>query len=311
MQQNLVSLREHRELGDVAWLRDLDAGLAVAAEQRKPVLLLFQEVPGCSTCVNYGRDSLSHPLMVELIEQHFVPLAIFNNHPGDDARILSKFGEAAWNNPVAYVLDSEGTPLLPRLANRYGGLDLHRYLAAALERLGIVVPGYFSLLGGDLALAEDRAQTATFETPCFWSGETSLAQFVGVISTDAGWVGGEEVVQVRFDPTHLPPQELVEYARKEGFRAVGNAGFSLDKDPQFYLKKHKARHLPLTAAQRTRLNVAIPYGDAIDEFLSPHQRAWLADDRLTQVSANDAYRQDFSTTWHQLDRALPARTKGS
>lgn len=47
MQQNLVSLREHRELGDVAWVRDLDAGLAVAADQSKPVLLLFQEVSGC------------------------------------------------------------------------------------------------------------------------------------------------------------------------------------------------------------------------------------------------------------------------
>lgn len=82
MQQNLVSLREHRELGDVAWLRDLDAGLAVAAEQRKPVLLLFQEVPGCSTCVRFGQDVLTHPLMVELIADRFVPVAIFNNRPG-------------------------------------------------------------------------------------------------------------------------------------------------------------------------------------------------------------------------------------
>lgn len=166
------------------------------------------------------------------------------------------------------------------------------------------MPGYFSLLGGDLALAEDRAQTATFETPCFWSGETSLAQFVGVISTDAGWVGGEEVVQVRFDPTHLPPSRACRICPQGRFPRRRQCRFSLDKDPQFtHLQKHKARHLPLTAAQRTRLNVAIPYGDAIDEFLSPHQRAWLADDRLTQVSANDAYRQDFSTTWHQLDRS--------
>lgn len=311
MQEHRISHREHRELGDVRWLRDYDVALQQASQSDRPILLQFQEVPGCSTCVNYGRDSLSHPLMVELIEQHFVPLAIFNNHPGEDARILTKFGEAAWNNPVAYVLDSDGTPLLPRLANRYGGLDLHRYLVAALERQGIVVPGYSSLLSGDLTLIEGRAETATFETPCFWSGETSLAQFPGVISTDAGWVGGEEVVQVQFDPAGAAREELAAYARAEGFCAIGNAGFSLDKDPQFYLKKHRARHLPLTAAQRTRLNVAIPYGDAIDGFLSPRQRAWLTDDRLTQASPQDAYRQDFATTWHQLSRALPDRTKGS
>ncbi len=35
-----------RELGRVGWIRDFDAGLARAAEVDKPMLLLFQEVPG-------------------------------------------------------------------------------------------------------------------------------------------------------------------------------------------------------------------------------------------------------------------------
>ncbi len=34
------------ELGDVAWLRDLDVGRTHAAVLEKPVLLVFQEVPG-------------------------------------------------------------------------------------------------------------------------------------------------------------------------------------------------------------------------------------------------------------------------
>jgi hypothetical protein len=38
--------RQPVELGLVAWQRDLDAGLALAAAADKPVLLLFQEVPG-------------------------------------------------------------------------------------------------------------------------------------------------------------------------------------------------------------------------------------------------------------------------
>lgn len=34
------------ELGKIQWLRDFDAGMARAKEEGKPVLLLFQEVPG-------------------------------------------------------------------------------------------------------------------------------------------------------------------------------------------------------------------------------------------------------------------------
>ena len=34
------------EVGRVAWLRDLDQGLALAKARSQPVLLLFQEVPG-------------------------------------------------------------------------------------------------------------------------------------------------------------------------------------------------------------------------------------------------------------------------
>ena len=34
------------ELGKVPWLRDYAAGVAKAGEDKKPMLLLFQEVPG-------------------------------------------------------------------------------------------------------------------------------------------------------------------------------------------------------------------------------------------------------------------------
>jgi len=34
------------ELGKVPWLRDYAAGVAKAGEDKKPILLLFQEVPG-------------------------------------------------------------------------------------------------------------------------------------------------------------------------------------------------------------------------------------------------------------------------
>ncbi len=125
MQKYGVSFREHRELGEVRWLRDYNRALALAAEQGKPVLLLFQEVPGCSTCVRFGQDVLTHPLMVELIADRFVPVAIFNNHPGADAEILRRYDEPSWNNPVVRFLGPDGAELLPKLADRYDALGLH------------------------------------------------------------------------------------------------------------------------------------------------------------------------------------------
>ena len=304
MQQNLVSLREHRELGDVAWLRDFEHGLAVAAELKKPVLLLFQEVPGCSTCVRFGQDVLAHPLMVELIADRFVPVAIFNNHPGADAEVLRRFGEPSWNNPVVRFLGPDGAELLPKLADRYDTPALHEKIVAALDLLGDDVPGYFRLLGRDLLIENGLSKSATYTTPCFWSGETSLAQNPAVITTDAGWIDGEEVVQVHFDPRAAARTEMDAYAHEEGFGPVDRGQFALDREPQFYLRKHTARHLPLTPAQRTRLNLTIPYRGALADVLSPQQCAWLADPQLPPARDEDTYRQDIRESWPMLARRL-------
>ena len=89
-----------QELGTVDWLRSYDDALKQSKQEDKPVLILFQEVPGCATCRNYGDNVLSHPLLVDVIEHYFVPLAIFNNKGGEDRKILSKYNEPTWNNPV-------------------------------------------------------------------------------------------------------------------------------------------------------------------------------------------------------------------
>src|SRR3954466_12178247 len=291
--ENRISFREHRELGDVMWLRDYDRALALAAEQGKPVLLLFQEVPGCLTCVRFGQDVLTHPLMVELIADRFVPVAIFNNHRGADAEILRRYDEPSWNNPVVRFLGPDGAELLPKLADRYDALGLHEKITAVLEMLGDDIPGYFRSLGRDLLVEYGLSKRATYTTPCFWSGETSLAQHPAVITTDAGWVDGEEVVQVHFDSREVSRRDLDAYARAEGFGPIESGGFELDREPQFYLRKNAARHLPLTPAQRTRINLAVPYRIPLSDLLSPQQSAWLADPQLQRSSGDEAYRQDI------------------
>ncbi|GAA0443796.1 MULTISPECIES: VPGUxxT family thioredoxin-like (seleno)protein, type 2 [Sphingomonas] len=304
MQDNLVSFREHHELGEVAWLRDFERGLVAASDQGKPILLLFQEVPGCSTCINFGQDVLTHPLMVELIADHFIPVAIFNNHPGKDAEILRRFGEPSWNNPVVRFLGPDGAELVPKLADRYDALGLHEKITAVLERLGSDLPGYFRLLGRDLLVENSLAESAVYTTPCFWSGETSLAQHPAIVTTEAGWIDGEEVVRVDFDPRVASRSKLNSYARTEGFSPLEGALFNLDGEPQFYLRKHAARHLPLTPAQRTQINLAVPYHMPIADLLSPQQNAWLADPRLQEASAGDAYHQDIRQIWPALAAQL-------
>jgi len=319
MYQNGVSFREHRELGEVAWLRDHDRALALAAEQGKPVLLLFQEVPGCSTCVRFGQDVLTHPLMVELIAHRFVPVAIFNNHPGADAHILRRYGEPSWNNPVVRFLRPDGAELLPKLADRYDALGLHERITAVLEMLGDDVPGYFRLLGRDLLVEYRLSRCVTYTTPCFWSGETSLAQHPGVITTDAGWVDGEEAVQVHFDPREVSRSDLDAYARAEGFSPTESGRFELDREPQFYLRKSPARYLPLTPAQRTQINLAVPYRGSLADLLSPQQSAWLVDPQLERSSGDEAYRRDLRQSWPALaaqlghigmEKPLTARSAG-
>ena len=76
--------------GTVTWLRNLDAALAASAKTQKPVFALFQEIPGCAGCRQFGRDVLSNPLLVDAIENEFTPLLIHNNMTGYDAAVLSQ-----------------------------------------------------------------------------------------------------------------------------------------------------------------------------------------------------------------------------
>jgi len=70
------------ELGKVQWNRTLEEAQKMAIRDKKPIFILFQEIPGCGTCKNYGTEVLSHPLIAEAIETFFIPLAIHNNKNG-------------------------------------------------------------------------------------------------------------------------------------------------------------------------------------------------------------------------------------
>lgn len=138
--QNRTQLAtQAQELGKVSWYRDFDQAIALSQKQNKPIFVLFQEVPGCLTCRNYGKGVLSSPVIIKTIETHFIPLAIFNNKPGKDNAILKRYGEPSWNNPVVLIVDAKGENLIWRIAGDYSKSRVAQEMLGVLEKQQKVV----------------------------------------------------------------------------------------------------------------------------------------------------------------------------
>ncbi len=294
----LTSQDKAKELGSVAWLRDYEIALDKSKKEQKNILILFQEVPGCATCQNYGTHVLSHPLLVEAIENEFIPLAIFNNHKGKDATILQKYNEPSWNNPVVRLVDEEGNDVQERLNGNYSALGLAAYLVAGLEKENKVIPAYLSLTLEALAAKANRQETKYYQMYCFWSGEGNLANQRGVVATSPGFMNGAEVVKVDYDPTVLDQSAMDKTARHASCQLVDNPGkFRIDRDEQYYLKKSPYSKLALTKIQRSKINSAIFSGEDPSIFLSPKQNAHL---KKTKEGMSQLYDLPFEEAWQKM-----------
>ena len=269
------------ELGQVHWLRDLQAGQAEAAKTGKPLLVLFQEVPGCSNCTHFGNNTLSHPLIVEAIETYFVPVCIYNNRGGQDAEALQTFNESAWNNPVVRIVRADYKDVVLRMPDFRSSLPLVNGLRRALELTGTAVPRYLELLEEELQARAAGLQTATFSMYCFWSGEGPFGAIPGVI--------GRADLQAR-----TQPKGATACQKNEGFRA--------DNEPKYYLAKTNYRYLPMTTLQACRVNSLVGQGQSPDALLSARQLALLQN-----IQANPKRnwksmigRTDLATAWAEI-----------
>ena len=111
----------------------------------KPVLVLFQEVPGCSGVRKFGREVLTNPSLVKAIENEFHPVLIYNNkRNGMDEKLLERFKEPAWNYQVIRFLDAEGRDIIPRKDRVWtlGGVAFR--MMEALAAAGRQIPEYLS-----------------------------------------------------------------------------------------------------------------------------------------------------------------------
>jgi hypothetical protein len=271
-----VSGEQPEELGLVHWLRDLDAGRAEAQKTGKPILILFQEVPGCSNCTRYGNFTLSHPLIVEAIETYFVPVCIYNNKGGKDGEALKTFGEPAWNNPVVRMVQPDNKDLVPRISNFNSPAQLVRGIRNALQTTSVAIPKYLDLLLEELAAREIGLETATFSMSCFWSGEGTFGSIPGVVETEPGYQDGKEVVKVQFDPSVVKKADLEALTQPKGIKTCGwNGGFSSDREPKYYLAQTDYKFVPMTSLQACRANSMVGKNQPPNAILSPRQLAIL------------------------------------
>ena len=232
------------EVGTVRWQRDYEAALAAAKTSAKPVFLLFQEVPGCAGCKQFGRDVLSDPTVVKSIEENFIPLLIHNNQPGKDAVVLEKFGEPAWNYQVVRFLDENGRDLIPRKDRVWHTPELKQRMALALERKS----------AGALRVA--------FAQHCFWTGETVLGGIDGVTRTEAGFLDGNEVTLVDYDPAQIPLAELTRKAKAAGvatrvFTSLEGYRKAPESDQKRQLLGTRYARMELTPEQATKVNAFV------------------------------------------------------
>lgn len=265
----------HPELGKVSWRRGYTGAREESKRSGLPLLVLFDEVPGCSTVRAFGAEVLSHPLIVEAAESLFVPVAVFNNTDGEDRTVLDRFHEPAWNNPVVRILDAQEQQLALRLDGDYSVLGLASAMREALRNAHRPVPAYLELL-----IEEERARggspsTATFAMHCFWEGEVKLGAVDGVLETKPGFTEGREVVRVTYDRSRLSQDALARAAERLGYRAQDGAFRSSDRDDKYQLRSSPLRFVPMTETQKAKVNSAVGRGEDPASYLSPRQQQLL------------------------------------
>lgn len=156
---------------------------------------------------------MTNPIIVDTIENNFIPLLIHNNSGGEDSKILKKYKEPAWNYQVIRFLNANSQDIIPRKDRVNTQKQLSARMALALEKAGKPVPKALQLL--QLEKDTTQLEQVAFSCHCFWTGEHKLGAIDGVIATEAGWLAGHEVTLVTYHKIKLPLKELISLARQK------------------------------------------------------------------------------------------------
>ena len=251
------------EIGKVNWGRDLEEGMARSEKEDKPIFLLFQEVPGCAGCKEFGREVLSHPQLVEAIENEFVPVVVFNNQPGKDAEILKRFREPSWNYQVVRFIDYRGNDIIDREDRVWTLEEVAARMVRALEAAEKGVPKYLRALAGSKLSAETGA--AAFAMFCFWTGEFRLGGLDGV--ADKHDCAEKIYVLSETDQKIASESGFPVGTITEDYRVASKP------DQKRQLRGTVYEKMNLSAVQATKVNALARINPkAASEWLSPRQR---------------------------------------
>ena len=305
------------ELGQVHWLRNYNEAISQAKEKDLPVFIFFQEVPGCSTCSTFGHQVMSHPLIVEAIESHFVPLIIYNNKDGADAAILKQYKEPSWNNPVIRIVDHMGKDIVPRHAGAYDPAQVVNTIQNALLADHKIIPNYLTLLSSELSNNNAEAVLSMY---CYWTGEKVIGKLDGVTATQAGYMNGSEVVKVNYNPDKISYDELVSKASKSQcadevytdntqerklawankIPSKGMNSYKVSKDDKYYLAHTEYANIPMTAIQATKANAMLSNQQSPAEILSPRQLEVMDLVNRKKLKVKNRAKEDFLESWSEI-----------
>jgi hypothetical protein len=241
-------------------------------------------------------------MIVEAVEDNFVPVAIYNNVGGEDKKILTRFGEPAWNYHVMRFMDSKAHDIVPRRDRVWTLPDTASRLAEALRAAEKPVPAYLTNIL--IPESNSRQKTAVLAMHCFWTGEAKLGALDGVLTTEAGFYEHREVVRVCYNSEKLSLRRLITEAEKmecangvyladaqdrEVAEAIArNPVNAFDKlnyraapasDQKRQLRSDSRwSELNLTPMQWTKVNAAVGYGRVQDLplWLTPRQQKQIA-----------------------------------
>lgn len=99
--------------------------------------------------MRFGQGPLSNPLLVDAIEEHFVPVCVFNNVK-EEAALLTRYKEPSWNNPVFRFFNADATEILPRKDRVWDAKGLASRLHAAITKAHGKAPAWLGLIAKEL-----------------------------------------------------------------------------------------------------------------------------------------------------------------
>ena len=212
------------ELGKIKWHRDFDEAAAESRKTGKPLMVLFDEVPGCGGCKSYGKVILSNPLFVEAAETLFVPMFIRNNDPvsgSSDNKLLMRFKERALTYPIVRFMNADGEDLTPATRNWRIGEgawdELLGNTVKALEDSGKEVPKYLDVFTAEYGAW--KTAKVCFAMGCYWTGEAKLGALPGVVRTRIGYhklaPSANEIVEVTYDTERADYNAIVKASKTE------------------------------------------------------------------------------------------------